>query len=230
MQTKKQKEFVHGREGRASENVCVCVCVNWCARQREVEAQLLAFERLVGRPPVFLDGHQHVHVLDGVADIVAQVRKAAAIAPPPSAVIIRARAELSARFGVLRTRIPEDAHLTGRVPVPLPELPALEFYQRVCADAVRARAVYERHGVHGADWFVGMTLGGRATATDVRAVLGAVPVGCSVEWMAHPGRLPGSFDAFDCSPDRESELAVLTEPALAQWLHARFALARCTAQ
>jgi predicted glycoside hydrolase/deacetylase ChbG (UPF0249 family) len=36
----------------------------------EFQAQLDAFEDAMGRPPDFVDGHQHVHQLPGVADIV----------------------------------------------------------------------------------------------------------------------------------------------------------------
>lgn len=36
----------------------------------QLERQLAAFEEALGRPPDFLDGHQHVHVLAGVRDAV----------------------------------------------------------------------------------------------------------------------------------------------------------------
>jgi predicted glycoside hydrolase/deacetylase ChbG (UPF0249 family) len=36
----------------------------------EFRAQLDAFESALGRPPDFVDGHQHVHQLPGIADIV----------------------------------------------------------------------------------------------------------------------------------------------------------------
>jgi predicted glycoside hydrolase/deacetylase ChbG (UPF0249 family) len=39
----------------------------------EVEAQLEAFKNLTGATPVFLNGHQHVHVLPGIAAVVARV-------------------------------------------------------------------------------------------------------------------------------------------------------------
>lgn len=40
------------------------------AIEREVDAQFDLFERAVGRPPSFVDGHQHVHLLPGIRRIV----------------------------------------------------------------------------------------------------------------------------------------------------------------
>jgi predicted glycoside hydrolase/deacetylase ChbG (UPF0249 family) len=38
--------------------------------RNEVHAQLAAFNRALGRPPAFIDGHQHVHQLPGLRQIV----------------------------------------------------------------------------------------------------------------------------------------------------------------
>lgn len=38
--------------------------------RNEVHAQLSAFTRVLGKPPRFLDGHQHVHHLPGLRDII----------------------------------------------------------------------------------------------------------------------------------------------------------------
>ena len=37
---------------------------------REVDAQFERFERAIGRPPDFVDGHQHVHFLPGIRKVV----------------------------------------------------------------------------------------------------------------------------------------------------------------
>ncbi|MEP9351799.1 ChbG/HpnK family deacetylase [Xanthobacter sp. KR7-225] len=50
-------EALAGRGGRA-------------ALASEVEAQFVAFRAAFGRPPDHVDGHQHVHVLPGVRDVV----------------------------------------------------------------------------------------------------------------------------------------------------------------
>lgn len=41
----------------------------------EVEAQFAAFERLFGRPPDFVDGHQHVHVFPQIREAFLSVAK-----------------------------------------------------------------------------------------------------------------------------------------------------------
>jgi chitin disaccharide deacetylase len=40
------------------------------ALRREVEAQVAAFMEAFGRPPDFIDGHQHVHLFPQVRDVV----------------------------------------------------------------------------------------------------------------------------------------------------------------
>ncbi len=46
--------------------------------EREVRAQIAAFAAAFGRPPDYVDGHQHVHLLPGIADaVLAAVREAA---------------------------------------------------------------------------------------------------------------------------------------------------------
>src|SRR5205807_8287640 len=39
----------------------------------EIEAQFEAFERVLGRPPQFVDGHQHVHLLPGIRGLVIAI-------------------------------------------------------------------------------------------------------------------------------------------------------------
>lgn len=41
--------------------------------EMELIAQLERFEALVGSKPHHIDGHQHVHVLEGIAEVVARV-------------------------------------------------------------------------------------------------------------------------------------------------------------
>jgi len=48
------------------------------AAEQEIRAQLAAFIAAFGRPPDFVDGHQHVHLLPGIADaFLAAVKDAA---------------------------------------------------------------------------------------------------------------------------------------------------------
>jgi predicted glycoside hydrolase/deacetylase ChbG (UPF0249 family) len=48
------------------------------ALRAEAEAQLAAFQKAFGRPPDFVDGHQHVHLLPQVADALIAAIKVAA--------------------------------------------------------------------------------------------------------------------------------------------------------
>lgn len=48
--------------------------------RREIECQLDAFEEEQGRPPDFLDGHQHVHVLPGIRRTLLEVLSARGLA------------------------------------------------------------------------------------------------------------------------------------------------------
>jgi hypothetical protein len=42
---------------------------------REVEAQFVRFEAAMGRPPAFVDGHQHSHALPGIRPIVLAITR-----------------------------------------------------------------------------------------------------------------------------------------------------------
>lgn len=57
----------------------------------QLERQLAAFEAALGRPPDFIDGHQHVHVLPGIRDAV--VAAAARIAARNRPVYLRSLCE-----------------------------------------------------------------------------------------------------------------------------------------
>jgi len=45
------------------------------ALRREVDAQIAAFVEAFGRPPAFIDGHQHVHLFPQVRDIVLEAAR-----------------------------------------------------------------------------------------------------------------------------------------------------------
>lgn len=53
------------------------------AAAREIGAQLDAFERALGRPPVFVDGHQHVHQLPVVREALLDLLAARYGSPGP---------------------------------------------------------------------------------------------------------------------------------------------------
>jgi predicted glycoside hydrolase/deacetylase ChbG (UPF0249 family) len=49
--------------------------------RREIDAQLDAFEQAMGRPPTYVDGHQHVHQLPGVREPLLQALAARGARP-----------------------------------------------------------------------------------------------------------------------------------------------------
>lgn len=51
--------------------------------RREVDAQLDAFEQALGRPPAYVDGHQHVHQLPGVREPLLEALQARGYAATP---------------------------------------------------------------------------------------------------------------------------------------------------
>ncbi|WP_225768586.1 ChbG/HpnK family deacetylase [Inquilinus sp. Marseille-Q2685] len=51
------------------------------ALSAEIEAQHAAFAAAFGRPPDFIDGHQHVHLLPGVAETLALTLRSAGLRP-----------------------------------------------------------------------------------------------------------------------------------------------------
>lgn len=53
------------------------------ALRTELHAQLDAFEQAMGRPPAFIDGHQHVHQLPGVRELLLDVVAQRARTPAP---------------------------------------------------------------------------------------------------------------------------------------------------
>jgi predicted glycoside hydrolase/deacetylase ChbG (UPF0249 family) len=51
---------------------CYAGAIDRAALERTLDAQLDAFERIAGRAPAFVDGHQHVHQLPVVRDVLLE--------------------------------------------------------------------------------------------------------------------------------------------------------------
>ncbi|KAK0140370.1 Carbohydrate deacetylase [Merluccius polli] len=190
--------------------MCVCVCVCVCVQvELELKSQVLLFAELLGHLPGHMDGHQHVHVLPGVREVFARVLS---------------------DFGVLYTRIPVERGLRS---CPWLAPPLHCFYTLVEQDALDAAPVFSRHGIRWPDVYLGLTtMGQNMSVSNVRrALLLAMdkpPCSSSphrvltAELMVHPGypSLPGRGgcgegpDEFSCSPDRQRELEVLSDPSL----------------
>lgn len=142
---------------------------------REVEAQLDRFVELAGgRSPTHVDGHQHVHVLPGIDELLAAAMQ---------------------RRGLCWTRIPERCEALD----PWTEADSgperRRFLQSVSDDARRARAVFAAHGVRAPECFAGFGYMGSAMSVgklrDLLRRLEAPEVTppSSLELMTHPGHV-----------------------------------------
>lgn len=180
----------------------------------EVEAQFDRFRALhpTGAGPAYVDGHQHVHVL-------------------PLVVATLCRPLQQGRIPAVR--IPELG--PAEAAAASADLPPARhaFYEAVSADCAAARAAFAGAGAASPPAFLGYTtMGADCSVARVLGVLArlveAVPA--AAEWMTHPGlrtvappRPPDAGgagcgdgpDDFALSPERERELAVLCDPALA---------------
>ncbi len=199
----------------------------------EVEAQFEAFKNLTGATPVYLNGHQHVHVLPGIAAVVARV---------------------AAREGVQFMRIPDELprHFQEHV-----DASRCSLYKSVSSQAADARFVFRDESLQTSDSFIGLGLMGADCSPDrlflrLQALLqdaaaascahdaspsesarngdgihGARPHMCDGssgeqvyigEYMCHVGKASASGDDFNRSKEREEELRVLTLPEVHRWL------------
>ncbi|KAL7054179.1 hypothetical protein AAHC03_026508 [Spirometra sp. Aus1] len=183
--------------------------INLAQVELEVERQLLAFEGLFSVPPFRADGHQHVHVLPGVREVLARILP---------------------RHGVRWIRVPEEALLIGGISddelAGLVDQSALTFYREVSDQAAVARTIFQSAGLRCTDAFAGMlTMGRNLTADSLRRSLTAIlkrSHAPTVELMTHPGypltetgpENQGCADSlgpddFSRSIDRAHEMAVL---------------------
>ena len=127
---------------------------------RELDAQIRRV-RAAGIAISHLDGHQHVHVLPGVAQIVA---------------------ELAAAHGISAVRYPAE-RVRGYM------LRSVKHARRVIEQTALnlfcARSPLER--LRRSDEFVGFYFGGRLDEANLETVLAGLPARGTVELMCHPG-------------------------------------------
>ncbi len=128
--------------------------------RRELDAQI-ARVRTAGIGISHLDGHQHVHVLPGVARVVA---------------------ELAAAHGVRAVRYPVE-RVRGYM------LRYVRHAKRVLEQAALGLfcAASPLKRLRRSDDFVGFYFGGRLDEANLATVLGGLPADGTVELMCHPG-------------------------------------------
>jgi predicted glycoside hydrolase/deacetylase ChbG (UPF0249 family) len=163
----------------------------------DVRRELAAQIRRVGDAGIaisHLDGHQHVHVLPGVARVVA---------------------DLAAEHGIAAVRYPAE-RLRGYM------LRNAKYWRRVAEQAAlnlfcRA-APLER--LRRSDGFVGFYFGGRLDEASLATVLDHLPADGTVELMCHPGA-DDMRPTGDWQYAWAAERAALMSPRIRQLLLAR---------
>ena len=156
----------------------------------EVSAQLDAFDGHFGRAPDFLDGHQHVQILPGIAGIVLDEL---------------ARRRLADRVW-LRNSADQVARILARASC-VPKALALAWLGRDFARLARARGFVTNDGFAGFSAFDSR----RNFARDFARFLAAPGLRHLV--MCHPGHADAELAALDpVTATREQELAFLLSP------------------
>ena len=160
----------------------------------ELDAQIRRV-RDAGLAVSHLDGHQHVHVLPGIAAIVA---------------------ELAAAHGIRSVRYPAErvrAYMLGNLGN------ARRLTEQVVLGAVCALSPLR--ALRRSDSFVGFYFGGRLDEDNLATVLGRLPVRGTVELMCHPGgddsRAAEGYWQYSWAAER----AALTSPRIRELLAAR---------
>ncbi len=153
--------------------------------RREVVAQLDRMREL-GLAVSHVDGHHHIHVYPGVMPVLAG--------------ILRERA-------VRWIRLP--AEIVDGAGIPADRRAALAEYVTLTPPA---RRLALEAGLGTAQGFLGLTLMGQLSVERLLRGLAQAPEGVT-ELMVHPGYADPETGGFS-GVERESELAVLTDPAL----------------
>ena len=151
--------------------------------EREINAQLMKFKDLVGHWPKHVDGHQHVHILRGVPEILAP---------------------LLASAGVKSIRIPDED--VSKLDWICPK--KKKRYENRLGDAVRARLIFRQYDIRAPECFIGVGLGGQEMTQEHYDICMGKTFGV-VEFMCHPGYVGIDGDEFNRSTDREFELRTL---------------------
>jgi len=181
----------------------------------ELVAQLRLFQNVFSTSPTFVDGHQHVHVIPEVAQVLAPCLRS---------------------FGIGESRIPlEDVSECDWIQPASRQ----QFYADVCQNSATSRMIFRKHQIAFPSAFLGLSLMGRdMTIAHLESALlkafAAVPFndvgdddddhGANCELMSHPGYASPPFvggcrgtcgpDEFSRSSDRIHELEFLQSKSL----------------
>ncbi|XP_037115441.1 carbohydrate deacetylase isoform X1 [Syngnathus acus] len=177
----------------------------------ELKDQIRLFRELTGHLPYHMDGHQHVHILQEVREVFAQVLS-------------------DHRIPYTRVPVEPGLHSCQWLPAHLKS-----FYAQVEKDALDSIPVFKRYGIRWPDVYLGLTTVGRNMsvfnlrlalrhAFSMSSCVASSPEErvVTAELMVHPGYPSHSQkggcgegpDEFSQSDDRQHELSVLTDLSL----------------
>lgn len=166
------------------------------ALSQEIEAQLDGFEAVMHRAPHYVDGHQHVHQLPGVRELLVR--------------------SLQARYGlnlpwIRSTRVGTTAELPVKdhIKARIVEALGARKLKRLCEDA----GIQTNNAFHGVYSFA---CGRAPYATMLRTWLHNAAHGDLI--MCHPALAQCTDSGDVIALDRTVELDVLRSPDMAMWM------------
>jgi chitin disaccharide deacetylase len=178
--------------------------LNRAAVAEEIAAQAELFHQLLGRRPMFVDGHHHAHQLPIIRDALLEVIQQGLLPR------------------VTRTTI-ESPKMIRRVPSAVVKRLAANFLGR------RASPIFRSHGFFTNDYYFGM-LSPHLLQQNFpwQPFLDHFPNSGVIEWVVHPGMLDDSLiGRDDYRAGRVKELESLTNPqGIKSWEHLRQNLTR----
>ncbi|XP_061673611.1 carbohydrate deacetylase isoform X2 [Syngnathoides biaculeatus] len=177
----------------------------------ELREQIRLFRELTGHLPHHMDGHQHVHILQEVREVFAQVL-------------------FDHKIPYTRVPVEPGLHSCQWLPTHLQR-----FYAQVEKDALEAIPVFRRYGIRWPEVYLGLTTVGQnmsvsnlqwalnhALSRSFCGISSSETQVITAELMVHPG-YPShpqkggcgeGPDDFSQSDDRQHELSVLTDLSL----------------
>ncbi|CAL1536147.1 unnamed protein product [Lymnaea stagnalis] len=189
--------------------------------RQEIDCQIKLFKELIGRDPVYVDGHQHIHLHPNVAEIFADALN---------------------RHNIKVTRLPIEINMASKDWVNPEYMP---FFIKMIENVNKTKVILDQYGVKSTDSFTGLSTMGRDMTADrlKKIILEAFEDAekrmaarelyqqqdfTTCELMSHPGHPTdpeyGGFswgsDDFGCSDDRIHEINVLSSAEMMEFYKA----------
>ncbi|KAH9525491.1 hypothetical protein Btru_001548 [Bulinus truncatus] len=184
--------------------------------KQEIDSQIKKFIDLVGKPPVYVDGHQHIHLHPKVVEILAAALR---------------------QNNIQITRFPVEINMHSKEWVN-PDY--MSFFTEMIENALKAKKVVDDYGIKTTDTFVGLSTMGSAMTQErlQKIILEAFEDAehrlsslaeqrdfSTCELMTHPGypshRVLSGFswgsDDFGCSDDRIHEIKILSSSEMREF-------------